>query len=57
MRTFDQALIELYDAGRISADTAIEYADSKNNVSLHIRLNSGDSFENVSLELDEIERR
>ena len=57
MRTFDQALIELYEKGRISADTAIEYADSKNNVSLHIRLNKGQGFDTVDLQLDEIERR
>lgn len=56
MRTFDQALIELYENGKISADTAIEYADSKNNVSLHIRLNTGESFDNVELELDDIEK-
>ncbi|MEO0438699.1 MAG: PilT/PilU family type 4a pilus ATPase [Pseudomonadota bacterium] len=57
MRTFDQALIELYDKGRISSETAVEFADSKNNVSLHIRLNKGDSFDGIDLELDEIERR
>jgi twitching motility protein PilU len=57
MRTFDQALIELYEKGKISAETAIEYADSKNNVSLHIRLNKGDAFDNIDLELDEIERK
>jgi twitching motility protein PilU len=57
MRTFDQALIELYEKGKISAETAIEYSDSKNNVSLHIRLNKGDSFDNIDLELDEIDRR
>jgi twitching motility protein PilU len=57
MRTFDQALIELYEKGRISAETAVEYADSKNNVSLHIRLNRGGSFDDINLELDEIERR
>ena len=57
MRTFDQALIELYEKGKISAETAIEYADSKNNVSLHIRLNRGETFGDVGLELDEIERR
>ena len=56
MRTFDQALIELYEKGQISAETAIEYADSKNNVSLHIRLNKGDTFDNVELQLDDIER-
>lgn len=57
MRSFDQALIELYEAGKVSAETAVEYADSKNNVSLHIRLNKGDSFDNMDLELDEIERK
>ncbi|MFT7286018.1 MAG: twitching motility protein PilU [Halieaceae bacterium] len=56
MRTFDQALIELYENGRITADTAIEYSDSKNNVSLHIRLNQGGNFGNMDLELDQIDR-
>jgi twitching motility protein PilU len=56
MRTFDQALIELYEQGKVSAETAIDYADSKNNVSLHIRLNKGDDFSNVDLELDQIDR-
>lgn len=57
MRTFDQALIELFEKGKISAETAVEYADSRNNVSLHIRLNKGDDFSVAGLELDEIERR
>lgn len=41
MRTFDQALYELYAKGIISAEEAIANADSKNNVSLRIRM--GDS--------------
>jgi len=57
MRTFDQALIALYEKGTISAETAVEFADSKNNVSLHIRLNKGDDFDSIGLELDEIDRR
>jgi twitching motility protein PilU len=57
MRTFDQALIELHENGKITAETAIEYAESKNNVSLHIRLNKGDGFDGVDLQLDEIDRR
>ena len=57
MRTFDQALIELYEKGKISAETAIEFADSKNNVSLHIRLNKGGAFDDINLELDEIDRK
>jgi twitching motility protein PilU len=56
MRTFDQALIELYEKDMISAETAIEFADSKNNVSLHIRLNKGENFNNINLELDDIDR-
>ncbi len=56
MRTFDQALIELYEKGRISAETAVEFADSRNNVSLHIRLNKGDNFQSMDLQLDEIDR-
>lgn len=38
MQTFDQALLKLYRSGKISKENAIKYADSKNNVSLEIRL-------------------
>lgn len=38
MRTFDQALYNLYLEGLISAEEAISNADSKNNVSLRIRM-------------------
>jgi twitching motility protein PilU len=38
MQTFDQALVQLHAAGRITDKTAIEFADSRNNVALHIRL-------------------
>ncbi len=41
MRTFDQALLQLYKEGRISAERAIEHADSKNNVQLKIKLGGG----------------
>ncbi len=40
MRTFDQAVLELYRAGRISREHAIRFADSGNNVALQIRLSS-----------------
>ncbi|MGF1529610.1 MAG: PilT/PilU family type 4a pilus ATPase [Candidatus Competibacterales bacterium] len=44
MKTMDQALLELYDAGRISEDTAVRFADSSNNVRLKISLaKSGDN--------------
>lgn len=38
MQTFDRALINLYKENKISAEDAIYYADSKNDVSLQIRL-------------------
>ena len=38
MRTFDQALFQLYLDGKISAEEAIAQADSKNNVALRIRM-------------------
>jgi twitching motility protein PilU len=38
MRTFDQALFELYDAGHISYDEAIRNADSANELRLQIKL-------------------
>lgn len=41
MKTFDQALFQLYKNGKISRDEAIKNADSRNNVSLQIRLSEG----------------
>jgi twitching motility protein PilU len=38
MQTFDQALFELYKAKRINLDEALRNADSRNNLSLRIRL-------------------
>lgn len=38
MKTFDQAIMELYLAGTVSREEAIRNADSKNNVSLEIRM-------------------
>lgn len=38
MQTFDTALFDLYKAGKITKENAIQYADSKNNVGLNIRL-------------------
>jgi len=43
MQTFDQALYKLYKEGKISLDNALGNADSRNNLSLKIRLDeSGD---------------
>ncbi|AHE67811.1 PilT/PilU family type 4a pilus ATPase [Legionella oakridgensis] len=45
MQTFDQALFDLYKAGKISQENAIRYADSKNNVGLKIRLSEEGNFD------------
>jgi twitching motility protein PilU len=39
MQTFDQALFDLYEAGRISYEDALRFADSTNEVRLNIKLN------------------
>ena len=41
MKTFDQALFELYQAGEISYEDALRYADSTNEVRLKIKLAQG----------------
>ena len=41
MMTFDQSLYDLYLRGEISAEQAIDYADSRTDVSLRIRLHTG----------------
>jgi len=40
MKTFDQALFELYESGMISYEDALRNADSKNEVRLRIKLES-----------------
>src|SRR5689334_15463853 len=39
MQTFDQALFDLHEAGRISYEDALRFADSTNEVRLNIKLN------------------
>ncbi|MCC5866718.1 MAG: PilT/PilU family type 4a pilus ATPase [Wenzhouxiangella sp.] len=41
MQTFDQSLFELYKAGKITAEDALEHADSRNDLGLNIRLHAG----------------
>lgn len=41
MQTFDQSLYTLYKEGKISKEEALNNADSRTNVGLHIRLNKG----------------
>jgi len=43
MKTFDSALCELYDAGRISLQEALLNADSRNNLRLTIQLKHGNN--------------
>jgi twitching motility protein PilU len=42
MKTFDQALYELYKAGEITYDDALHHADSANEVRLMVKLKDGD---------------
>jgi twitching motility protein PilU len=47
MRTFDQALFELYETGFISFEDAIRNADSKNELRLRVKLESKREAKNV----------
>ena len=51
MQTFDQALLNLYQAGKISYDEALGNADSKNELRLQIKLSGGSGIETSSLSL------
>lgn len=48
MKTFDRALYDLYCAGRISAEDAINYADSENEVRLMIKLGKGNDLSRLA---------
>jgi twitching motility protein PilU len=48
MVTFDQALLSLFKKGKISLEEAINNADSKNDLSLAIRMSSDDNDEHTS---------
>jgi len=48
MQTFDQALFDLYQAGEISKENALNYADSKNNLGLKIRMTEEGGFDDGS---------
>jgi twitching motility protein PilU len=43
MQTFDQALFDLYEGGRISYEDALRFADSTNEVRLNIKLHGKES--------------
>ena len=41
MQSFDQVLLQMYQAGRIDQDTALANADSRTDLSLRMRVHSG----------------
>ncbi len=55
MQTFDQSLYELYSAGKITMEQALDNADSRNNLLLKIRLTGGvkDASVTDGLSIDE----
>jgi twitching motility protein PilU len=55
MRTFDQSLFELYQAGEISYEEALRHADSANEVRLRIKLAQGGDAHTLSQGLDGVE--
>ncbi len=54
MKTFDQALFELYQAGEITYEDALRHADSSNEVRLAIKLSQGGDANTLSAGLDGI---
>jgi twitching motility protein PilU len=46
MQSFDQHLVKLYNEGRITAETAIDFADSSSNVKIQIK--TGDAGKKLS---------
>ena len=52
MQTFDQALYDLYKAGKISYEDALHSADSKNEVRLMIKLGESGSIEKYATQHD-----
>ncbi len=55
MKTFDQSLFELYQAGEISYDDALRYADSQNEVRLKIKLAQGGDARTLAQGLEGVE--
>ena len=47
MKTFDQSLFELYEDGMITYESALRYADSKNEIRLKIKLESKREFKQL----------
>ncbi|SDD94196.1 PilT/PilU family type 4a pilus ATPase [Aquimonas voraii] len=55
MKTFDQALFELYQAGEISYEDALRHADSTNEVRLKIKLAQGGDVHSLAQGMDGVE--
>src|SRR5574343_276944 len=55
MKTFDQSLFELYQAGEISYESALRFADSSHEVRLRIKLAQGGDASTLSQGLDGVE--
>ncbi|MBE5315899.1 MAG: PilT/PilU family type 4a pilus ATPase [Xanthomonadales bacterium] len=55
MKTFDQALFELYQAGEISYEDALRHADSTNEVRLKIKLAQGGDMHSLAQGMDGVE--
>lgn len=55
MKTFDQHLFELYQAGEISYEDALRHADSANEVRLRIKLSQGGDANTLAAGMDGIE--
>jgi twitching motility protein PilU len=55
MRTFDQSLFELYQAGEISYEDALRHADSTNEVRLKIKLSQGGDAHTLASGMDGVE--
>jgi len=53
MQTFDQSLYQLYKDGKISAEDALDNADSRNDLGLKIRLNKGGDILDGKLSMEE----
>jgi twitching motility protein PilU len=54
MQTFDQALFDLYEAGKISYEDALRNADSVNDLRLNIKLNSRRTVRDLNQDIEHL---
>ncbi|MDX2505933.1 MAG: PilT/PilU family type 4a pilus ATPase [Gammaproteobacteria bacterium] len=52
MATFDEVLYKMYTSGKIDVKTALEYADSYNNLQLKIRMSDGSAGDEVFSDIE-----